>query len=304
MPDGWRRIRGAQNMKEFQPDRHGHVFHGTCQETAVLGGLHAVDPDNWPMNGNTLGDITHEWIQYGYADSSGASAPRAARWYLPRHGFAFFEVATARLADALATYGGIYPVVVEYAAAGVGLPGDERGVQFHYNCVVSYNTLSHNVECVDGDNIIVRRSPDGYGPLAPYSLSNLQNAHPVNVLVIKRVHMLDFSDEMVKKYYQDKGGNEWFCPKTGQTLHGGILDYYKSIPAQHGGLTTHGLPLTPEVPIANSTGGAVAQLCERGVIIYDPDRSVDDPPGSEDKEYNGHVEQGIGKQLIDAYKPK
>lgn len=295
-----RMLFSPQNMKEFQPDAHGHVFHGSCQQLAMLGGLHAVDPAGWPMDGATLGSIVHWTIDHGLASSSGASAPRAARAFFTAHGIAYQDYSTSQLDAVLATYGGRYPIIIEVSKA-YNLPGDEKGVQNHYICVVGYDTAAHVASCVDGDNIVVRRSPDGYGPLCNYSVQTLHAAAPINLMLVRKAHMITLDDPDVKKYFGlASDGKSWYCLKTNHGIQAGsMLDFYRTMPNDKGGLHDLGLPLTAEIPVAGTN--AKVQVFERGAMCYDPQRQVDDPPGVDGDVYLAHVDQGVAHDWLKSH---
>jgi hypothetical protein len=304
--DGWRYVRGAENASEFLPDPQGHVYHGSCQELALLGAAHAIDPARWPLTGASLAGIVREmhenWYQgsdgkwYPYGDAGGTSAPNAARWWLTRHGYPLVEFPVRQLADVLSTYGGRYSLILEYAW-GQNLPGDEPTLRYHFNCLVGFNEQTGEVAAIDGDNLIVRRSATGHGPLCAYSTHNIVDAKPVNICMVKAVPMLDMSNTAAAKYFQEQKDGSWLCPSTGFNLHGGILAHYRSQPYNDAGITLYGLPLGPETPIPGMKNGQVAQLCERAVIIWDKPREYDDPPGSEGECYTAHLDSGIGQKL-------
>lgn len=87
--------------------------------------------------------------------------------------------------------------------------------------------------------------------------------------------------------------NQWTCKETKFTLHGEILAFYQ----QYGGnalcgLTYLGLPLSGETPVSNRPG-IVYQAFERGVVAFDPDHIIDNPPGS-GRVYMMHIDKGLG----------
>lgn len=297
--DPLRQLYSPQNMKEFMPDDHGHVFHGSCQQLAMLGALHAVAPADWPMNGATLGYIVHWTIDHGLASASGASAPRAARAFFAAHNVAYQEYPTSKLDAVIDAYGGRFGIIVEVSRA-YNLPGDEAGVQNHYICLVGAHRDT-SVRAVDGDNIIVRRSPDGYGPLNTYSRANLHAAAPINVMLVRRAHMIDLNDPDVAKYFSVAAdGKSWYCARTGQTiLAGSMLDFYRTMPNDKGGLHDLGLPLSAEIPVAGTSGKV--QVFERGAQAYDPQRQVDDPPGVEGDVYLAHVDKGVAHDWLKSH---
>lgn len=293
-----RQLYSPQNMKEFMPDAHGHVFHGSCQQLAALGALHAVDPANWPMDGATLGTIVHWTIDHGLASASGASAPRAMRAYFSAHGILYQEYPVAQLDAVIDTYGGRFPIIVEYTQAH-NLPGDEQGVFVHYHCIVGVHTTDKSVRAVDGDNILVRAPASGYGPLCVYSRASLHAASPCNIMLVRKAHMIDLNDPDVAKYYQSDAAG-WKCKQTGYIIHtGSMLDFYRTMPSDKGGLHDLGLVLSDEIPVSGSS--AKVQVYERGALAYDPQRQVDDPPGVDGDVYLAHVDKGVAHDWLKAH---
>jgi N-acetylmuramoyl-L-alanine amidase len=91
-------------------------------------------------------------------------------------------------------------------------------------------------------------------------------------------------------------GNDqnWSCTN-GNVISYGMLGFYRSVGnSALCGLTLLGLPLTGEI---YPQKGVVLQLCERGLMVYDPGKIVDNPPGSGDA-YLGHITSGAGLQMI------
>lgn len=289
-------LRYAQDMKEFMPSARGIVYHGSCQQLALLGGMHAVRPDLFPMDGAHLGYTVQWMINAGLAEPSGSSKPRAGRAWLTAGGWPFQEYPVSELDATIATFGGRMPIILEYAH-GANLPGDEVGLEYHYNCIVGYDPDTQEVLSVDGDNAIVRRSPSGYGPLCSYSTHQLHDAVPVNVLVIKVGNMISLNQPEVAKYYRDDGKGNWNCPTTGYTIQAGsMLDYYRTMPYDLSGLSALGLVISDEIAIPGTE--AKVQLYERGAIAYDPKREYDNPPGNEGKVYLAHVDKNPALALL------
>jgi hypothetical protein len=81
--------------------------------------------------------------------------------------------------------------------------------------------------------------------------------------------MLELSD--VAAFFTDGGNGTWKCKANGVTLKGDILTFYR----KNNGLALLGLPLANE---NYSLAGAAFTICERGTIIYDPQRKYDNPP--------------------------
>ena len=79
----------------------------------------------------------------------------------------------------LAQWGGIKPIVFEYAHAGQ-LPGDEVGVSYHFNTCLGWDTATNSGLFADGDNIVERT---GGTALVTYSEANLATAGLCGMLV-------------------------------------------------------------------------------------------------------------------------
>lgn len=74
----------------------------------------------------------------------------------------------------------------------------------------------------------------------------------------------------------------------GALIQGYLLEAYRSMPAMGSfhGLTALGLPLENEQQLAD---GVITQRFERGLLVYDPARYYDDPPGVQGDVYMAHV---------------
>lgn len=93
--------------------------------------------------------------------------------------------------------------------------------------------------------------------------------------------------------FTEPAAGHWVCSKTGAALTGAFLDAYTSMPSSGAlaGLTELGLPLhDPQYLNQAQYPQAVAQVFERGVLIYDPLRKFDNPPGVSGPIYRAHVD--------------
>lgn len=94
--------------------------------------------------------------------------------------------------------------------------------------------------------------------------------------------MLDIA-EVSNHFTSNSDGSVWTCIQTKQTLGHGMLEHYCTVGnAPYYGLTLYGLPRTGEIAVPGAARGVVLQICERGVLCYDPGHTIDDPPGSGD----------------------
>jgi N-acetylmuramoyl-L-alanine amidase len=104
--------------------------------------------------------------------------------------------------------------------------------------------------------------------------------------------MLDLTDPVVQTFFTDGGNGSWKCKKNGVILFGGNLSFYRS----KGGPALFGLPLANELYPSQYPGTAIVP-CERVLIVYDPERKIDNPPihGSG---YLLHINSEIGQKLL------
>jgi N-acetyl-anhydromuramyl-L-alanine amidase AmpD len=85
----------------------------------------------------------------------------------------------------------------------------------------------------------------------------------------------------------------WKCKQTGYTIDFGGLIFYRTF-GNRGlcGLDHMGLPTSAAIGIPGKPG-VVFQRFERVVLVYDPKRIYDNPPGSVGDFYLAHIDQGI-----------
>lgn len=146
---------------------------------------------------------------------------------------------------------------------------------------------------------IPMRAADGSGGITghysidPVSRSRCPGSYPWDELwtfLKGGKNMLDLNDPIVSRYFTDGGNGTWKCRNTGVTLLGGILTFYRS----YGGPALLGLPLAGE---NYSQPNAAYVVCERAIIMYDPNRHYDNPP-IEGSCYLVHLDGDLGKQII------
>lgn len=101
--------------------------------------------------------------------------------------------------------------------------------------------------------------------------------------------MIDVTNPTVATYFQKISDTNWKCKKNGAIMGGAILSFYRSL-GGYGlcGLTILGLPLGDEY---NDTDmkQVSKQRFERGIVVWDPEHQIDNPPGSANC-YLQHVE--------------
>ena len=136
----------------------------------------------------------------------------------------------------------------------------------------------------------------GHFSIDPVNRSNCPGPYPWNQLWASlrgaEKTMLDLTDDVVKMFFVDGGNGTWRCLNTGAILQGANLTFYRSF----GGPGLLGLPLSNEVNLPQYAHTAIVP-CERAVIIYDPERKIDNPPIAGPC-YLMHIDSGPGQQLL------
>jgi hypothetical protein len=125
----------------------------------------------------------------------------------------------------------------------------------------------------------------------------------LNLLLFNQIWIVEQEDEMISidlntpgigNYFEAVPGNanQWRCKQNGKIIQFGILDYYRNngcIPLC--GFSSLGLPVSGEIPLQ---GGTAKQHFERGVLVYDPSHSIDNPFGAKNV-YPAHLYGGVGQ---------
>lgn len=171
------------------------AYHGDCGELATLAALHSIDPAGWPLTLVFLDRMVADELRAGLADpglSGGQNIP-AIDTYLARRGIAHTTVGYAQFTlDAfhadLKANAGVRPVIVEWANAGA-LPGDERGVRYHYSTCGGIDTgpagdgVGGAYLWADGDNAASTKADGGSAPVR-YTWQQVVAAQPIGYIVI------------------------------------------------------------------------------------------------------------------------
>jgi N-acetyl-anhydromuramyl-L-alanine amidase AmpD len=192
---------------------------------------------------------------------------------------------------------------------------------------INLNLISFSIECVDPTsdnstpmpdaqkralfplirdictrNNIPMRPADAHGGIAGhYSIAPLSRARcPGNYpwddlwtyLAGGGSTMLELTDAIIQIYFTDGGDHAWKCRKNGVLLFGSNLTFYRS----RGGPALFGLPLANEIYLPQYPNTAIVP-CERALIVYDPERKIDNPP-IEGQCYLLHIDCGIGQELL------
>ena len=83
--------------------------------------------------------------------------------------------------------------------------------------------------------------------------------------------------QQASNYFTAIDDQHWRCRQTDFIVQLGILEFYRTIGVfQYNGLSLLGLPKSTEVTLKP---GVALQRYERGVVVYDPQRQFDTPPG-------------------------
>ena len=101
------------------------------------------------------------------------------------------------------------------------------------------------------------------------------------LVVEEEMKVVELTDPEVAHYFElGPSPHTWRCRSNGKIIQDAMLKFYQGYGnAGLCGLTFLGLPLSNEVYFL--PGKPVAkQFFERGVLIYDPDHLIDNPPGS------------------------
>jgi hypothetical protein len=106
------------------------------------------------------------------------------------------------------------------------------------------------------------------------------------------LQLLQLSDPMGKFFVDKSAPNapRWHCVHTNVDIAYAHLSFYR----KYEGI--FGLPLTGEIYLASLPGTAI-QVYERVIAIYDPKKTVDNPPGA-GSVYLLHIDSGVGQEIV------
>ncbi len=105
--------------------------------------------------------------------------------------------------------------------------------------------------------------------------------------------VLNITDPGVAAFFSLTSAGTWHCKLTNFEIMGGILAFYRA----NNGVTALGMPISGE---NYPTSGVAVQVFERGVVVYDPARKYDSPPGASGDCYLGHIDSGTGLAVLEA----
>jgi hypothetical protein len=122
---------------------------------------------------------------------------------------------------------------------------------------------------------------------------NLLLFNQIWILEEDEVISIDLTTPGISNYFTLVNSDQWQCKQNGKIIHGAILDYYRNngcMPLC--GFSSLGLPVSNE--IALDANGNVKQHFERGVLLYNPSHSLDNPLGAKNV-YPAHLYGGPGE---------
>lgn len=215
-------------------------YNGDCGETAELTLLHVINPTAYPLDAAALSAIVKRDISKGWASASGSEPIGSIANDLTALGvhytnYGYSQPAAFDWRAMLAQWGGIKPVVFEYAKAG-NLPSDEAGVQYHFNCCLGWNSDLSAGLFADGDNAVERGGGTG---LVTYSLADLAAADVCGMLVGE--YQLGGAVTMVPTGWKDDGVT--LTAPNGKPVIHGFRDFVLGFP---GGWPAWNWPLENE----------------------------------------------------------
>lgn len=159
-------------------------YNGDCGETAELALLHVINPSTYPLDAAALSAIVKRDVSQGWASANGAEPIGSIARDMTTLGLKFTNYGFSNppafdWKGMLSQWGGVKPIVFEYANAQA-LPGDEHGVAYHFNCCLGWNDALGAGLFADGDNAVERGGGTG---LVTYSIADLEAAQLCAMLV-------------------------------------------------------------------------------------------------------------------------
>ena len=181
-----RRIPHAAAISEFCAS-----YNGDCGETAEICALHVINPDKYALDSAELARVVRRDIDHGWASANGAEPISGIASDLALEGvnhtnYGFSQPARFDWRGVLHQWGGLKPLIFEFAQAGA-LPGDEAGVHFHFIACLGWDPDANTGVFADGDNQIVRQGRSGPAGLVRYTLANLEAAQVCGLIIAEYV---------------------------------------------------------------------------------------------------------------------
>ena len=132
----------------------------------------------------------------------------------------------------------------------------------------------------------------GHFSLDPVNRSNCPGPYPFDELcsfLNQENTMLQPTDTFAATYFSIISNDVWHCKTTNQDIAYGILSFYRSIQG------APRLPITGEISLG---AGAVYQVFEAGIIIYDPERKRDVGPAGFGSCYMVMLNSDLGRKIL------
>lgn len=288
---------GAESISEFARQHSGVYLHATCVETAALDCLIGQDP-KMAVPPADIGDYLQQMVNEWRANNPGVSTEGASSYvdattWLRSKGFTVEENTMAanplgwwaEMQHGILTQHCCYIVGVTNAQA---LPGDEAGVHNHGLAAVGIDS-DGNIICADPDNWVTQLNMPG-NPIGAFKTYGRQDFVNAQISSLTKVYPMTLNINQVGQFFTQNADGSWTCKQTSRVVHMGHLQDYQTFMQTNSalnGLSAFGLPLTDEFyPMAN----VAAQVFERRIRMYDPNRLWDNPPGSSGPCYDGHID--------------
>lgn len=244
---------------------------GDCGQTAELCAVHVIT--GLELNATDLLTIVHRDVQHGWAGANGAE-PIGSIYndlveiiHLPAVNYGYSEPPSFNWEILLEDYGGVQPLIFEFARAGQ-LPGDEAAVQYHFICCVGWDSVAKVGLFADGDNPASKQ-----GLLVQYALADLTRARVCALVrVTAAIQGVPVSGQPTGFYGLETttDATVWYCASTGKHLGGGFRDHYAHVEVADdtgdNATAILGLPISDEYA---QSDGTTRQDFERGSLIAD-----------------------------------
>lgn len=153
-------------------------YHGDCGQTALLAAMHVLL--GTPLDAAQLKALVVADIAAHRAEASGAERLSSITAVLQARGMVagiqqYREPFEYDWLTLLRNDAGTLPIILQLAN-GQALPGDEKGLEYHFICVLGIQPAGYL--CADGDNPACRS-----GALVNYDRVQLANAQPCGLIV-------------------------------------------------------------------------------------------------------------------------
>ena len=263
----WRELPHATAMSEFVSN-----FSGDCGETAELCALHVAL--GAALDAEHLGQLVKRDQAHGWAAANGSEPLASIAHDLDLAGarytsYGFSQPATFDWKGVLRQEAGVKPIILQFANAGV-LPGDERGVHFHFVAALGGDPASDRYAVADGDNVAARQ-----GLLAAYTMAQLEAAEVCGMIVVEMRQAGNTGGQAMtipQGWHDD--GRQLTAPNSIPVVHG-FRDYILASPWD-----ANNWPLAPEAgadpvePGNPALGAGTCQLFRLTKLSWTQERGV------------------------------